>query len=348
MNAEGFPGGSLRTQVATTIRWGILGTGKIAHRMAEAVRSLPDAELIAIGSRSLDRAEAFGQEHDIPLHFDRYQDLVASSDVDIVYVATPHVFHARDATLALRAGKHVLCEKPLTVNAREAEDLIAFARSERLFLMEAMWTRFVPAIVKLREWVDAGTIGEVRLLSANIGKHHPYDPRSRLFSPELAGGALLDVGVYPVSLASMLLGKPSDVSGVMDRAQNGVDAQCAVSLSHPSGALAAFVATLSCDTPRDGIVIGSEGWIRVHSPITHPEVLTRGSLNGGEETVQLPHLGNGYAHEAIEVMECLRSGRLESETMPLAESLSIMQTLDAIRDLWDLRYPADGTSAGES
>ncbi len=327
--------------MTSTIRWGILGSGQIAHRMAEALRILPDAELIAIGSRSRDKAEGFGREYDVPLRFDRYEDLVACPEVDVVYVATPHSLHARDATLALRAGKPVLCEKPLTVNASEAEALIAFARSERLFLMEAMWTRFVPAVVKLREWIAAGAIGEVHLFTANIGWRHPFDPQSRLFDPELAGGALLDLGVYPVSLASMLLGAPSDVSGVMHPAPTGVDAQCAVSLAYSNGALATFIATLSCETPRNALVVGSEGWIRIHSPITNPETLTRGTPDGSEETVQLPYLGNGYTHEAIEVMECLRSGRLESDVMRLDESLSIMLTLDAIRAPWELRYKAD-------
>jgi len=327
--------------MADKIRWGILGTGKIAHRLATAVRSLPDAELTAIGSRSATTAEAFGGEHQIPLRFGRYEDAVTCPEVDVVYIATPHSRHLRDATLALRAGKPVLCEKSLTVNAREAEELIAIARGERLFLMEAMWTRFVPAMAKLREWIDRGAIGEVRFLTANIGKSHEFDPKSRLFDPELAGGALLDVGVYPVSLASWLFGPPSDISAVMQSAASGVDGQCSIALAHPSGALASCAATLIGDTPRDGLVVGREGWIRIHSPITHPEALTRASLRGDEETAELPHLGNGYTHQVIEVMKCLREGKLESAVMSLDESLSIMRTLDAIRASWGLRYEAD-------
>lgn len=327
--------------MSDNIRWGILGTGSIARQMAEALQVLPDAELTAIGSRFRDKAEAFGQEFDIPLRFGSYEDLVTCSEVDVVYIATPHTSHARDAALALRAGKAVLCEKPLAVNSREAEVLVAVAREEGLFLMEAMWTRFVPAIVKLREWIAVGAIGEIRFLTANIGWNHPYDPNSRLFSPELAGGALLDIGIYPISLASMLLGLPSDISGVMHPASTEVDAQCAVSLAHPSGALANFVATLRADAPRDAVVVGSEGWIRIHSTMTDPETLTLCTPDGGEETVHLPYLGNGYTHEAIEVMECLRNGRLESDIMPLDESLAIMQTMDTLRESWGLRYAAD-------
>ena len=325
----------------SSITWGILGTGSIARKMAEALAILPDAKLIAIGSRSRDKAEAFGQEYDVPLRFARYEDLVACSEVDVVYVATPHSSHARDAALALQAGRAVLCEKPLTVNAMEASALIAEARVNKVFLMEAMWTRFVPAVVQLREWIDAGAIGEIRFFAANIGWCQTYDPNSRLYSPSLAGGALLDIGVYSVSLTSMLLGTPSDISGVMHPAPTGVDAQCAVSLTYPGGALATFAATIQVETPREALIVGTEGWIRIHSQMTNPETLTRRSIGGTEETVQLPLLGNGYTHEAIEVMECLRSGRLESDGVPLDESLAVMRTLDAIRAQWGMRYAAD-------
>ncbi|MBU0595058.1 Gfo/Idh/MocA family oxidoreductase [Candidatus Bipolaricaulota bacterium] len=327
--------------MADTIRWGILGTGWIARQMAEALKLLPDAEFVAIASRTLEKAETFGHEFGVPRQFGCYEDLVSCPDVDVVYVATPHSSHARDATLALRAGKPVLCEKPLTVNAREAADLVATARSERLFLMEAMWSRLVPTVVRLREWIAAGAIGQVRLLTASIGWRRSYDPQSRLYDPNLAGGALLDIGVYPVSLASMLFGPPSEVHGVMQAAPTGVDAQCALSLGHPGGELASLVATFVADAPCDAFAIGTEGTIRVHPPIIAPQALTRRSLDGAKETVELPHLGNGYAHEAIEVMECLRAGKLESSVMPLDESLSIMRTLDRIRDAWSLRYPSD-------
>ena len=327
--------------MTSKIRWGVLGAGWIAHRMAEALAVLPDAELIAIGSRSRERAELFGAEYDVALRFNQYEDVLACPEVDVVYIATPHSRHLQDATLALKAGKPVLCEKPLTVNATEADTLIACARSEGLFLMEAMWTRFVPAIVKLREWIAAGAIGEVRLLTASIGWHHAFDPQSRLFARELAGGALLDIGVYPVSLASMLFGASIEISGVMQEAPNGVDAQCAVSLAYPDRRLATFLASFEADLPSDAFVVGTEGWIRLHPPIVAPQVLTRVTANGTEETVELPHLGNGYPHEAIEVMACLRDGKIESAVMPLDESLAIMQTLDAIRRPWGLRYPAD-------
>ena len=323
------------------IRWGIVGSGYIARKMAEALAVLPDAELTAIGSRSYERADAFGQEFDVPHRLESYEDVATCEDVDVVYIATPHTRHLQDATTALRAGKAVLCEKPLTVNTREAATLIAEARANKAFLMEAMWTRFVPAVVKLREWIDAGVIGEIRLITADIGWRQPYDPQSRLYNRDLAGGALLDIGIYPVSLASMLLGAPSDVAGVMHAAPTGVDAQCATSLVYPSGAVATFAATIQAETPREALIVGTDGWIRISSQMTHPEALTRGGPGRREETVTFPLLGNGYTHEAIEVMACLRSGRLESTIMPLGESLGIMKTMDSLRAQWGLQYAAD-------
>jgi len=325
----------------TETRWGILGTGLIAHAFAEALRLLPDARLMAVASRTAERADAFAREFDVPLRFDRYESLADRVEVDVVYVATPHASHARDASLALRGGKAVLCEKPLTVNADEAERLIEEARRRRLFLMEAMWTRFIPAVVRLREWIASGAIGEIRLLTADLGWQRAFDAQHRLFNPELAGGALLDTGVYPVSFASMLLGSPVDVCGVMHPAPTGVDTQCAVSMRYASGALVAFATSFECDLPGDAMILGTEGRIHVHRPVFAPVTLTRRSPGGTEETVELPYLGNGYAHEAMEVMDCLRAGRTESDVMPLDESLSIMKTLDAIREPWGLRYAAD-------
>jgi dihydrodiol dehydrogenase / D-xylose 1-dehydrogenase (NADP) len=322
-------------------QWGILGTGFIAHAMADALKLLPEAELTAIGSRTQKAADAFGAEYGVPYCLEGYDAVCESPDVDVVYVATPHAFHARDAKTAIDAGKAVLCEKAFTVTAREANDVIRHARSRGVFLMEAMWTRFVPAVVKLREWIAAGSIGEIRHVAANIGWARTYDPANRLFARETAGGALLDIGVYPISFFSMLLGPPGEVAGVMTPTPNGVDRQCAGSFVYPSGALATFAASFASDLPCDVRITGTEGWIHVHPPIIAPQALTRSAKTGAQETVELPYLGNGYPHEATEVNHCLAQGKTESEIMPLDETLSIMQTMDALRDRWGLRYAAD-------
>ncbi len=326
------------------VRWGILGTGAIARAMAEALQLVPEAELTVIGSRTQERADAFGAEYGVPYRIEGYRAVCDSPDVDVVYIATPHALHARNARMAIEAGKAVLCEKSFTVTAREAEEVIHLARSRGVFLMEAMWTRFVPAVVALREWIASGSIGEVRHVSASIGFSKPYDPSIRLFARETAGGALLDIGVYPISFFSMLLGSPEEASGVMSPAPNGVDLQCAASFVYPSGALATFTASFASDLPTDATITGTEGSIHVHPPIIAPQALTRRANCGSEETVEFPYLGNGYPHEAIEVMNYIKTGETESEIMPLDETLSIMRTMDTLRGSWGLRYAADENS----
>jgi len=325
----------------STIRWGVLGTGWMASTMADALAVVPDAELIAVGSRTNEAAERFGRAHGVPKRFAQYEDLVACPDVDIVYVATPHASHAGDAALALNAGKPVLCEKPLTVNAREASHLIDLAHSRSLLLMEAMWTRYVPAVVTLREWMAAGTIGAIRHVSATLGWAREVDPAHRLFDPTRAGGALLDLGVYPVSFFSMLLGTPTDIAGVMTPAPTGVDLQCAGTLTYANGAVATFAVSLAADLPNEVRIVGTDGWIRVHAPMVAPESLSRGVGREVMETVHRPLLGNGYPHEVLAVNDCLRAANLESDLMPLDESLQVMQTLDALRAPWTLKYTAD-------
>lgn len=315
-------------------RWGILGTGYIAREMAEALALIPEARLTAIGSRTQATADAFGNDYGVPHCFDSYQAVAECADVDVIYVATPHVFHVRDACMALEQGKAVLCEKPFTMNAREAAEVIALARSKQLFLMEAMWTRFAPAILKLRDWIAAGSIGEIQTIHATLGWKRSYDPKSRLFDPVLGGGALLDLGVYPISFFSMLLGNAAEISGIMEPAPTGVDSQCAGTLRYRNGAFASFAASLVSDLPNEALIVGSEGWIRVHAPMSASQTLTSRLGNAEPETFEFPYLGNGYVHEAMEVMDCLAHGKTESDSMPLDETLGVTQTLDQVRRAW--------------
>lgn len=317
-----------------TIGWGILGTGFIARAMADALQLIPEADLTAIGSRTQATADSFGDEYGVPHLFDNYQAVCECADVDLVYVATPHIFHARDAKMALEHGKAVLCEKPFTMNAIEAAEVIDLARSKGLFLMEAMWTRFVPAIVKLREWIAEGIVGDIRTIHATLGWETPYDAESRLLNPALGGGALLDLGVYPISFCSMLLGTPVEVSAVMVPAPTGVDMQCAGALSWGAGALATFVASLGSNLPGEALIVGTQGSIRIHAPLFAPQALTRRISDAEPETFGFPYLGNGYAHEAIEVMDCLAQGKTESGVVPLNETLAIMRTLDGLQADW--------------
>lgn len=324
------------------IRWGILGTGRIAQKFALGLSFLEDAELIAVGSRAQKTADQFARSWGIPHRHATYAALAEDPDVDVIYVATPHPFHKENSILCLEGGKAVLCEKPLTINAREAEELISCARRRGLFLMEAMWTRFLPAICRLRELLAEGAIGEVRTVKADFCFRTDWNPQSRLLNPELAGGALLDVGVYPVSLTSMVFGgPPSEVMSMAHIGDTGVDEQAAVILRYEGGRLATLTCGIRAGMPHEAYVVGTERWVRIHSPFWKTTALTVGRDGEAEQVLELPYKGNGYECEAAAVMDCLRAGKLESDVVPLDESLSVMQTLDRIRAQWDLTYPME-------
>lgn len=324
-----------------TIRWGILGTGNIAKQFARGLAVLPDADLIAVGSRSQSSAAEFAREFTVPHRHDSYEALANNPDVDVVYVATPHTLHYANSMLCLQAGKAVLCEKPFTINAHEAAALIEVARQAHLFLMEAMWTRFLPALVRVRELIAAGTIGDVHLVQADFGVRATFDPTSRLFDPHLGGGALMDLGVYPVSLASMLFGPPTRISSLAQLGATGVDEHAAIVFEHAGGQLALLATSLRTASPHEAWIMGTKGMIRINSPWWHATSLTLRAADQ-ETQIDLSFEGNGYQYEALEVMECLRAGRRESAVMPLNESLQIMQTLDALRKEWGVQYPMEG------
>jgi predicted dehydrogenase len=324
------------------IRWGILSTGRIAGLFATGLASAPGAELAAVGSRTRESADRFGDQYDIPHRHASYADLAADPDVDVIYVATPHPGH-KDATLTcIAAGKAVLCEKPIALNADEASEMVEAARTQGVFLMEAMWTRFRPAMVKVREVLASGVIGDVQLVTANIGWKSQFNPEFRLYAPELGGGALLDGGVYPLSFVSMVLGAPSKVVGVAELGQTNVDEQEAISLLHPSGAVACVGVTIRANPISLATIVGTAGRIQIDHDFHKPTSFT--VLVDGREPERHDYPlteGNGYQFEAIEVMRCLREGLLESPVMPLDESLTIMQTMDTLREQWSVRYPQE-------
>jgi predicted dehydrogenase len=321
------------------IRWGFIGTGLMARVFAAALSDLPDARLIAVGSRTRASAEAFGEQFGVPHRHSSYAALVNDPAVDIVYVATPHPYHMQNSLLALEARKPVLCEKPFTLNAAQAEILISTARERGLFLMEAMWSRFLPAMQKLRELLADEAIGEVRMIVA--GSCHPpgMELAPRLLDPELGGGALLDLGVYPISLTTMVLGRASSVTSKVHLGETGVDERSAIILTYDQGKMALVYTALRTNAPRDIVVMGTGGWIR--TPLFKPRQVTVFLPDRGERVFETPMVGNGRGHEAAAVMSCLREGKLESETMPLDETLDIMRTLDDIRHQWGLKYPME-------
>jgi predicted dehydrogenase len=327
--------------MADKIRWGILGTGGIAHKFATGLQAAPEAELVAVGSRTQAAADEFGNTFGVPRRHASYEALANDPEVDVIYVSTPHTLHKDNTLLCLHAGKAVLCEKPFAVNAGEAAEMISLARQKGLFLMEAMWTRYLPAVIKTRQLIAEGVLGEIRMVMADFGFRADFDPQQRLFNPDLGGGALLDAGIYPVSFAAMIFGSPTQVMSLAQLGQTGVDEQSAYLLGHAEGKLALLASAVSTDLPSEAIVMGTKGRIRLHSPIYCPRSLTLSLPNQADEVIEPPMIGNGYNYEAVEVMNCLRAGKLESEIMPLDETLAIMKTMDQIRAPWGLKYPTE-------
>ncbi len=324
-----------------TVGWGILGTGGIAHAFATALMETPGVRLAAVGSRSVPGAERFGREFGAPAAYGSYQELCNAPEVDIVYIGTPHPMHAENAIMALSGGKAVLCEKPFTMNLREAQAVVALAREKKLFLMEAMWTRYMPALAELRRIVASGEIGPPRQLHADFGFHAPSDPAHRVNSCELGGGALLDLGIYPLSIATAIMGPVRQVQALAEISATGVDAQTGFTLLHEGGGMSVCSCSLLAKTPDELTVSGPLGRVRMDAMFHRSPSLTVTLADGASRLVPTPWLGNGYVHEAIEATRCVREGLLESPGMTLDDTLALMRTLDTIRAQIGLKYPAD-------
>jgi predicted dehydrogenase len=325
------------------IQWGILGTGNIASQFAQALRLLPEAGLLAVGSRSQESADAFAGAHRVPRAYGSYEALARDPGVEVVYIATPHHLHKDNSLLCLEHGKAVLCEKPFTLDAREAALVVHTARAKGLFCMEAMWNRFVPIVRELDTLLSQGAIGDVRMLNASLGLPFAFNPQHRVFAPPMGGGALLDLGVYPVSFALRQFGKPTRITSHAVMGETGVDEQLSILLDFPEGRQATLGASLRNRLQNDAALLGTRGMLHLHEPLNCPSTLTwtpTRAIGGTDTPLQPPRtltrpvLGNGYAHEAVEVMRCLREGLLESPLMPLEETLLIMHTMDAIQATW--------------
>lgn len=310
------------------IGWGIIGPGRIASSVVADFSQAPDARPVAVASRSQQRADDFARAHGIERAYGSYGAILEDRSVDVVYVATPHPQHHAIALAAIGAGKAVLVEKSFTATVAGAEELIKAARSSGIFAMEAMWTRFQPAIVRARELIADGAIGEVRQLQADLGVDRPFDPTDRLFDPALGGGAMLDLGVYVVSFAQHFLGTPSAITAAGSLAPTGVDAEAGLLLSYQNGKTAALLISLRNPTPGSARIIGTEGWIEVPPRFHHPSKIILSRQGSESETITRPPLGSGYAHELIEVTECLQAGKTESDIMPLDDTLAVQRLLN--------------------
>jgi len=289
---------------------------------------VPGASVVAVASRSAERASNFADRFGIARAYGSYAEIIADDEVDVLYVATPHPQHYEVALAGIDAGKALLVEKAFTATVAGAEEVIAAARDRRVFVMEAMWTRFQPAIVAARRLVDEGTIGEVRQMQADLGVDRPYDPQHRLFDPALGGGAMLDLGVYPVSFAQYFLGEPASIDVVGSLAPTGVDYEAGMLLGYPDGRSVSILMSLRNPTPGAARIFGTGGWIEVPPRFHHPKSIVLHRSGRDPETIEQPPLGTGYSHELIEVTQGIQAGRTESAAMPLDDTLAVLRTLN--------------------
>jgi predicted dehydrogenase len=328
--------------VTESLRWGILGTGGIATSFTTDLLAT-GFTVVAVGSRTQSAADSFAATHGIPNSHGSYEALVADPEVDAIYISTPHPFHYENAKLVLNAGKHALVEKPFTLNAREAQEVVDLAKSRKLVVLEAMWTRWLPHMVRVRELIANGALGEVRTVIADHNQHLPHDPEHRINNPELGGGALLDLGIYPVSLAWDILGQPTSVTAISaPTASTGVDRQTAILMGYPDGQQAVLHTALDTLGPNTAAIIGTNGRIEIDSVWYTATTFTAYDENGAViERFDQPVVSRGMQYEAWALERIVAAGALEGTELPPSETVHIMATLDEIRRQIGLVYPAE-------
>lgn len=324
-----------------TLRWGILGTGGIAALQTKDL-AVAGLEVVAVGSRSIESAQEFARQHGIPRPHGSYQELAADPEVDVVYVATPHPYHHPNARLALEAGKHVLVEKPFTINQAQARDLVDLAAERGLVVLEAMWTRWLPHMVRIRELIASGAIGEVRTVIADHDQRTNPDPAGRMLNPDLGGGALLDLGIYPVSFAWDILGQPSTVTAVSTATATGVDQQTSMLFTNPAGAHAVLTTLLDGAGPNRATIVGTEARIELDGVWYTPTSFTLTNFRGEVlERFESQVEGRGMQFQALELERLVAEGRAAGDILPPEQSVAIMGTLDEVRRQIGLTYPGE-------
>jgi predicted dehydrogenase len=322
-----------------TTKWGIIGPGRIAHKFAQGLASLPDAKLFAVASRSEERARDFAQQYKVPNHYQGYENIAINPEVDIIYIATPHTLHFANTMMCLENGKPVLCEKPFTITRRQLQRLVDTARGKKVFLMEAIWTRFLPTIRKVIEMKESGELGAIKAIYADFGFKAPVDHKGRLYNLDLGGGALLDIGIYPVFLSLLLLGKPSAIKSTAVISETGADESCSILFQYDTGAMANLACTITAETPIEANIIFEKGRIRINRGWFAPSSLTFFDEDERKKNLTFKYDGNGYHYEAAEAMKCLEHGLSECPDLPLDFSLELMGLLDEIKKQCGIQYP---------
>lgn len=320
-----------------TIKWGIVGAGSIANRFADAVKNIEGAELTSVASRREETGREFARKHNIKNVFVGYEEMAKSELIDAVYIATPHTMHKSCSEMFLNAKKHVLCEKPVCVNAKEAIELTECAEKNGVFLMEAMWTRFLPAIKEALAIANSGEIGEIRGVKADFCCSFPYDPQSRIYRSDLAGGSLLDTGIYGLNFAAIFLGdKVESICSTAD-VNHGIDYQTNILMKYTNGAIASVSSAVNVVKPIDGYIFGIKGYIQLPQFFCASDIIV--NVNNEQTCISKPYIGNGFDEEVIEACNCIRAGKTQSNIMPMTESIRILEQMDYVRKQINLKYP---------
>ena len=325
-----------------TYRWGILGPGRIAEKFASALRYTERAEVFAVASRDMERASQFAGKYGASHVYDDYRRLAEDPEVDIIYIATPHAFHCEQSLLCLDHGKPVLCEKPLSLSAGQATKIIAKAREQQVFFMEGMWSRCMPFTKKILELISDNVIGPVQYVRADFGFRAPVDTGGRLYNVALGGGSLLDVGIYPLSMITLLLGEPARIQAVGKLSGTGADEYCNVQFQYQGGQTAGFFSSITMQTPLTAEIIGTKGRIELSAPWYKTESFTVTIGFDQSEVYRFPHEHNGFEHEIREVTQCLDEGLTESPLMPLSFSELLSRITDTIKEQCGIVYQEHG------
>lgn len=319
--------------------WGILGPGRIARKFASDLKLLPNAHLHAVASNSPERAESFAREFGIKKTYNSYKALAEDPDIDIIYVATLHTGHYRDSLLCLNHGKHVQCEKPVAINQAQFEQIVKLAKQKNVFFMEALWTRFTPSFMKCIELLNSGEIGDLRIINADFCINPPYSDQSRLFNPNMGGGSLLDIGIYPVFLALECAGTPHTIKAAATIDNNSIDTICSVIMQHEKGVHSLLYSSSTTNARIEAMLSGSKGTLKLNKCFHVPTTLEL--LHDGKKPVNFTfeEKGFGYLYEAAEVMRCCDQGLQESPLWSWEKSRRLISTLDNIRSQTGIRYP---------
>lgn len=317
-------------------RWGIIGAGNIAAKFCDALCSVRGAEVYAVASRDEAKARDYAKKYSAKKIYTDYESLMQDENVDIVYIATPHILHHDQTMMCLHYGKHVLCEKPLSVSYDRAAEMIAMAKEKNLFLMEGMWTSCMPFLQKIREWIREGKIGKIKYLQAQFGFHSDMEPQSRLWNKNLGGGSVLDVGIYPIYLATALLDKPDRIQTFAKIGVTGVDEYANIIMQYGVDTTAHLLSSITFKTSLEASIIGEKGQIRIYEPWFKSSELSLESEDNESEKFSQPHRSNGFEHEIEEVIHCLKMGYTESKKMPHEATLSLAKIMDEV--LWQSGY----------